>query len=137
MVGGFHLYPAPAEINQQLLKNFLLVALGGGMGSMLRYGASLLFRNHAFFFSTLVVNITGCFLIGLLLGIAERNSTFDSHWKILLTTGFCGGFTTFSAYSWEGLQLISQQRYLVFFLYIAGTVLAGLAAVLAGWWLSR
>lgn len=136
-MGGFHLYPASAEINRYVLNNFLLVALGGGMGSMLRYGASLLFRNHAFFLPTLLVNITGCFLIGLLLGIAGRNGAFDSQWKTLLATGFCGGFTTFSAYSWEGLQLISQQRYLVFFLYIAGTVVAGLAAALAGSWLTR
>lgn len=110
--------------------NLLLVGLGGAAGSMLRYLCQRSL-NMSFPYGTLLVNILGCLLIGLLWGAFNRN--IDEQKKLLLITGFCGGFTTFSALTAEGIQMLMGHRWLVFALYISISVATGLIATYAGY----
>ena len=87
-------------------------------------------------FGTFTVNIIGCFIIGLVMGLSERFNV-SSEWRLLLVTGFCGGFTTFSAFSIETLALLRDAQYLPAFLYIAGSVIIGLLAAFFGYFLHR
>lgn len=110
--------------------NFLLIAVGGAAGSLLRYGCSRLWNSSTFPYGTLAVNVIGSFLIGMLWAVFARQA--DEQKRLLLITGFCGGFTTFSAFSLEGLQLLQQAKILVFFLYTFATLGLGLAATYFG-----
>jgi CrcB protein len=110
--------------------NILLVGLGGAAGSILRY---LLQRslNATFPYGTLLVNIAGCLLIGLLWGIFTRH--IDEQKRLLLVTGFCGGFTTFSTFTYEGVQMLMENRWMIFVLYTFLSVVAGLLATYVGY----
>ena len=121
-------------------KNILLVGLGGAFGSIARYlGQKYLTQLYpqAFPIGTFVVNVLGCFLIGLFFGLASKNEYFTPTLRVLLMTGFCGGFTTFSAFTLEGMELLHQQRFLIFTLYFLLSVLFGLIATFAGFWLTQ
>lgn len=111
--------------------NVLLVALGGAAGSLLRYGCSRWLNSATFPYGTFAVNMTGSFLIGLLMAVVSKQS--DEPTRLLLITGFCGGFTTFSAFSWEGVQLLQQGRVAPFFLYTFATIMVGFAATYTGY----
>jgi fluoride exporter len=115
-----------------MLKNFLLIGLGGAAGSMIRYAFALWFKHSSFPLATFLVNIIGCFVIGCVFAVSVRNEVFASNWKLFLATGICGGFTTFSAFSSENLQLIQQGRFGVFVFYAAVSVLVGLGATWLG-----
>jgi CrcB protein len=115
-----------------MLKNFLWVGLGGAVGSVLRYAVSLLLRTGIFPASTLLVNLIGCFLLGVITGYAVKDPITMDNWKPLLATGLCGGFTTFSAFSMESLALLQQQRTGLFILYVTGSILMGMLAVWLG-----
>jgi CrcB protein len=119
-----------------MLKQILLVGLGGGTGSILRFLASLLAAKTSNSFSfpvtTFVVNILGCLLIGLLVGISLKNNWLDVNMKLLLITGFCGGFTTFSTFSLENFQLYQAGNYVSLIAYTLASVLVGFAAVWIG-----
>lgn len=115
-----------------MFKQFLLVGIGGAIGSMLRYFCSLIIKHNYFPFTTLTVNIIGSFIIGAVMAIAVKEANFNS-WRLLLATGICGGFTTFSALSWETLQLLQQKRYTNAILYIVTSVVFGLAAIFLGY----
>jgi CrcB protein len=119
-----------------LLKNILLVGLGGMIGSVLRYLSSHFIRHESFPYATFTVNIIGSFLIGAIMGIAARQEGF-ANWRLFLATGVCGGFTTFSAFAWENLQLLNQERYGTFVLYTGTTLIAGLAATALGYWITK
>ena len=124
-----------------MIKQLLFVGLGGAAGSIFRYLISLwISRFHCasqFPFATLVANITGCILIGFLAGISARYNFLDKYLKLLLITGFCGGYTTFSAFSAENLRLLENNHYLLFALYAAGSCILGIAGVGLGMFLSR
>ena len=102
------------------------------MGSMLRFGSSLLIGAKSFPFSTLLINITGSFIIGVVIAYSLKNGAFSDNWKLFLATGICGGFTTFSAFSFENLQLLENGKFGMFAVYITGSVLLGIAAVWMG-----
>lgn len=115
-----------------MLKDFLIVAAGGGIGSALRYGAALLVRVQNFPYSTLAVNILGSFIIGLVFALSLKNETLSNNWKLFLATGICGGFTTFSAFSMENLHLLQTGKFTSAFTYIAVSIVAGIAATWLG-----
>ena len=120
-----------------MLKNFLLVGLGGALGSMLRYAFAVWFKQSSFPLATFLVNIIGSFIIGLVFAYALRNESFALNWRLFLAAGICGGFTTFSAFSLESLQLLQQQRIGLFFFYAIGSLLLGLAAAWLGYSLMK
>ena len=118
-----------------MIKNFLIIGLGGAAGSMLRYAVQKIFNIQsaaAFPTGTLLVNISGCFLIGILWGIASRTLSWNEEMKLLLMTGFCGGFTTFSAFTLEGIGLLKESKTALFIIYITASVIGGLLATLIG-----
>lgn len=118
-----------------MIKSVLLVGLGGGIGSVTRYLCqkwTVYHYPHAFPWGTFVVNIAGCFLIGLFWGLTFKSFAANESWKLFLMTGLCGGFTTFSAFTLEGIGLIREQRLLLFFSYVAASVVLGLLATYAG-----
>ena len=116
-----------------MLRSFLLVGLGGALGSMLRYGTALLIGPKNFPLTTLLINIIGSFIIGVVIAYSMRNEAFTVNWKLFLATGICGGFTTFSAFSLENLQLLQSGKFGIFGLYILASVLFGLGAVWTGY----
>ena len=120
-----------------MLKNILLVGLGGAAGSMLRYAFSVWFKHANFPLATFLVNIIGSFVIGIVFAYALRSESFAINWRLFLAAGICGGFTTFSAFSLESLSLLQQQRIGMFFLYVIGSLLLGLAATWLGYSLMK
>ena len=116
--------------------SFLLVGAGGAIGSMLRYGVAQMPANRLFPYHTFIVNMVGSFIIGALLGLLLKNSITNDNWKFL-ASGLCGGFTTFSAFSLEGFELLQQQRYSVFLLYFLLSIIIGLAATWFGYTLTK
>ena len=121
------------------MKSFLLVFLGGGLGSGLRYLVTITMNQYSKVlpFGTFTVNVLGCLLIGLILGYAQKENTLTSNQTILLATGFCGGFTTFSAFANENLELIKNGEIFNLSFYIIGSVLIGILAVFIGFYLTN
>jgi fluoride exporter len=115
-----------------MLKEFLLVGAGGALGSMLRYAGNLLYSSKSFPLTTFLINIIGSFVIGLVIGYSIKNQS-SLNWKLFLTTGICGGFTTFSAFSYENLLLLQNGKVFTSLLYIAGSVVFGIAAAWLGY----
>jgi len=121
------------------MKSFLLVFLGGGLGSGLRYLVTITMNQYSKVlpFGTFIVNMLGCLLIGLILGYAQKENTLTSNQTLLLATGFCGGFTTFSAFANENLELIKNGELFNFSVYTIGSVLIGILAVFIGFYLTN
>ncbi len=115
-----------------MINNLLLVGAGGAAGSMLRYVCQRSLNAETFPYGTLFVNIAGCFLVGILAGVIAKNQLPDSL-KLLFIAGFCGGFTTFSAFAYEGLQFIEKGQWLLLAGYTALSVFLGLSASLFGY----
>jgi CrcB protein len=124
------------------LPGWVLVGLGGFLGSVLRYGVSGLVQRlgpagGAFPLGTLGVNALGSFLIGLLGGLADSRGLFGPGARLLIFLGLLGGFTTFSSFSYETLQLLKDGQWHLAGLNVAGQLLLGLGAVWLGWGLGR
>ena len=121
------------------MKSFLLVFLGGGLGSGLRYLVTITMNQYSKVLplGTFTVNMLGCLLIGLILGYAQKENTLTSNQTLLLATGFCGGFTTFSAFANENLELIKNGELFNFSFYTVGSVLIGILAVFIGFYLTN
>jgi fluoride exporter len=109
-----------------------LVGFGGMIGSILRFLVALWIKDNPFPYATFIVNIIGAFIIGALMAWFNKH-TDEQGLKLLLVTGICGGFTTFSAFAWENWQLLQDQRYLLFCIYSFGTLILGLLAVAIGY----
>src|SRR5690606_8218641 len=118
------------------MKQFLLVFLGGGIGSALRYLIGK-YLNHNLPYGTFIVNILGCLLIGFLLSIASKNNNFSENQILLFATGFCGGFTTFSTFALENSLFLKQGDTLNLVLYTTLSFAMGISAVFAGIWLGK
>jgi CrcB protein len=122
------------------MKPLLLIGVGGGIGSIGRYLIQVLITRHfasTFPAGTLVVNITGCFIIGLLFGLVNRHAWLTMEWRLFLITGICGGYTTFSSFSYESISLIREGNYLYFISYVLLSVALGLLATFGGAALAR
>jgi CrcB protein len=123
-----------------MLKELIIVGLGGGIGSILRYLSSLLVNRHYsadYPWATFIVNIVGCLLIGLFIGLSARHGFFNKELKLLLITGFCGGYTTFSTFSSENWHLLESGSYFTLASYILLSVIIGVVAVWAGMLLTK
>lgn len=119
-----------------MLKNFLLVGLGGGLGSALRYGSSLLMSSKLFPWATLAINILGSLVIGIVFALSIRQEPLANNWKLFLATGICGGFTTFSAFSLENMGLLQSGKYGIAIAYISASIVLGIAATFIGYQLA-
>ena len=118
-----------------MIKELFYVGLGGGLGSMLRYVTTFYTNKYvqsSFPLATFLVNIGGCFLVGILLGLSEKYVFLNNELKLLLIIGFCGGYTTFSAFSAESLRLFEAGNYFILCVYIVVTVLLSLFFVWLG-----
>ena len=122
-----------------MLKQILLVGFGGGIGSIFRFLAShfTVKSGMANYYSTFTVNMIGCLLIGVLAGLAMKLNWMDTNMRMLLMTGFCGGFTTFSAFSLENVQMWQNGNYITLSLYILSSIILGFAAVGFGLYLTK
>ena len=121
------------------MKNVLLVFLGGGLGSSLRYLISKYLNQleNSIALGTFTVNILGSLLIGIIMGFALKNDTPSSTLTLLVATGICGGFTTFSAFALENYQLLKTGDITNFIVYTLGSVALGIVAVFIGIWLVK
>ena len=123
-----------------MIKNVILIGLGGFIGSIARYFVSMLNLSVSFFsipVGTLIVNITGSFLIGFLTGIAEKGTVLTDGWRMFLMVGLCGGFTTFSTFTNENLMLIHNGQVFSLILYTALSIFLGFLAVFFGYALTN
>ena len=119
-----------------MIRTTLIVALGGGVGSALRFLVSKFVQDNmsgTFPYHTFAVNIVGCLLIGFFYGLAVRGHLGNSTTTLLLTTGLCGGFTTFSTFCNENLSLLRGDNALVALLYVVSSLVCGLLAVFLGY----
>lgn len=118
-----------------MIKPILLVGLGGAAGSIMRYLVSVFVAKYALFafpLGTFLINLIGCFCIGLFTNIIPSTNL-----RILLIIGFCGGFTTFSTFANETLALINNNQYLLAFVYALSSCILGVSAVWLGMWIAK
>jgi len=124
----------------QTLMPFILVGAGSLLGGISRFGMTLATRDLAVFslpWGTLVSNVLGCLLIGLLAGFGARSEVFSPELRLLLATGFCGGFTTMSSFVYELAQFVQDQEYFFASGYFVATLAGAGLAFLLGLWLSE
>ena len=116
------------------MKQFLLVFIGGGIGSVLRYiiGKALNSSQSGIPYGTFTANILGSLLIGIILGFAAKNQTLTQNHTLLLATGFCGGFTTFSTFAYENHVFLKSGDFTSFAIYTIASFILGFLAVFAG-----
>ncbi|MBC8756628.1 fluoride efflux transporter CrcB [Kordia sp. YSTF-M3] len=116
------------------MKHFLLVFLGGGFGSSLRFllGKYLNSETTGIPYGTFAANILGSLLIGIILGLAAKNEAISQQHTLLLATGFCGGFTTFSTFAYENHVFLKSGDFMTFALYTIASFVIGFAAVFLG-----
>jgi CrcB protein len=118
-----------------MIKAMIIAGIGGFLGTCGRFLtgklAQMLFAT-SFPLGTMAVNLAGCLLIGVLYGLAERHQLINAQMSLLLITGFCGGFTTFSTFANDGLLLLQNRHWLHVLLYVAGSVMLGILCVWGG-----
>lgn len=121
------------------MKQVLLVFVGGGIGSVLRYVIGKAFSplSVGFPWGTFSVNIIGSLSIGIFMGIALKNNYFSENQILLLVTGLCGGFTTFSAFAYENQQFLKEGDLTSFVTYSLGSLTLGILAVFLGFFVSK
>lgn len=125
--------------NVAFMKSLLYIFIGGGTGSVLRYLLTIGIQRSLgciFPWGTFAVNILGCVLIGVFYTLTSRIH-ISNEFRLLLTIGLCGGFTTFSTFSNESLQLLKSGIYTTFFAYVIGSVVLGILGVMLGVWMSE
>ncbi len=118
-----------------MLRLILLVGTGGFLGTVSRFLTSRYFAAYfpsSFPYGTFTVNVLGSLLIGILYGIAEKGDFISTEWRLFLTVGFCGGFTTFSAFAAENMAMLRDNELFNFFLYTGSSIFIGLLATFAG-----
>ena len=123
-----------------MIKSLCLVGLGSFVGGSLRYLISTWMKNacsQSFPWGTLMVNLVGCFLIGVIFALFSRFCSTSHPWCLLLTTGLCGGFTTFSTFANESLQMLQNGQWGGFITYVSISVIAGICLTALGYWVVK
>ena len=118
-----------------MVKSLLFAGFGGFIGTVLRFLVSKFFQvnfDTVFPWGTLVINILGCFLIGVLSGIFEKGAVMSLEWRLFFTVGICGGFTTFSSFSNDAVMLLQNKELLRFSFYTGMSFLGGILSVILG-----
>ncbi|MBK5278343.1 MAG: fluoride efflux transporter CrcB [Bacteroidia bacterium] len=118
-----------------MIKSFFFIFIGGGLGSVLRFSLGKWISSlHTYYFpfGTLIVNILACFILGLVIGLADHKQLFSPDTRLFWTVGFCGGFSTFSTFSNETLDLLQGGFTLNTFFYVTLSLLLCLAATFGG-----
>ena len=121
-----------------MFRNFLLVGAGGAAGSMARYGIGHIVTKYLIaptYYGTFGINVLGSFLIGVLFGLAGRNQSMQDWGLLLLASGFCGGFTTFSTFALENVNLMQKGQPVVAIAYTGLSLVVGLLLCRLGLWL--
>jgi CrcB protein len=117
-----------------------MVGIGGFIGSICRYAVSVLagrYLSSVYPIGTFIINLLGCFIIGLLFGMVERQQWLQGNGWLILATGFCGGFTTFSAFALENVGLLQKGQGLAAMGYTCLSVVLGILLCRAGLWLAN
>ena len=120
-----------------MIKSLLIVGIGSFTGGALRYLISTLFKQfctQGFPWGTLLVNLMGCFIFGAIFALFSKYSSTSHPWCLLLTTGLCGGFTTFSTLAYESVQMLQQGNLSGFIGYVATSLIAGISLFALGYW---
>ena len=118
----------------------IIIGIGGFIGSIARYLSQQFFQKYfpsSFPFGTLWVNIAGCFLIGVIYAFSEKGNMLTPEWRLFLATGFCGGFTTFSAFAFENINLVRDGQFFYAAIYTGISVVAGILFAYLGVWLIK
>ncbi|MBO7279423.1 MAG: fluoride efflux transporter CrcB [Bacteroidales bacterium] len=123
----------------ELLKNTMWIGAGSFIGGAARYLVSMAMKTvgKGSPWGTVLVNLTGCLVIGLLWGFFSKSGNEDGSWALFLTVGICGGFTTFSTFSKEALVMLQAGNITSLLAYVAISVVIGIALVAAGYYLVR
>lgn len=123
-----------------MIKSLLIVGTGSFIGGAMRYLLSTLMKSvcgQGFPWGTLMVNLLGCFLFGMLFAVFGKSNATDNTLYLLLTTGICGGFTTFSTFANESVQMLQQGNTWGFVGYVATSIVAGLALIALGYGVAK
>jgi CrcB protein len=113
----------------------LVIGIGGFLGSIARYLSQQYFQKYfpsSLPLGTLWVNLSGCFLIGVIYALAEKGNLLSPEWRLFLATGFCGGFTTFSAFAFENTSFLKEGDFFYAALYMGLSVIGGIVAAYLG-----
>ncbi len=122
------------------MKQLLIIGFGGFIGSIIRFLVARLNLSLQLFsvpVGTLLINISGSLIIGFLAGVASKSELMSVNLRLFLMVGICGGFTTFSSFTLENMTLLQNGQYISAIIYILSSLILGLAAVFAGYFLSN
>jgi fluoride exporter len=118
-----------------MIRTIILVGSGGFIGSVMRYLVQFYMEKSlmsTFPWGTLIANVAGSFIMGIVFAIADRGNLLNAEWRIFLTVGICGGFTTFSAFSYNNFTMLKEQIYGSLFLNVGANLLLGILAIYLG-----
>lgn len=123
-----------------MLKSMIIVGIGSFLGGSLRYVTSTMMKNvcgQDFPWGTLTVNLLGCLVFGLIFALFSKYATTSSPWYLLFTTGICGGFTTFSTFANESMQMLQSGNIGGFIGYVSTSVIGGIVLIGLGYWIIK
>lgn len=118
-----------------MIRNLILIGVGGCIGSICRYLSQQFVQNHypsSIPLGTMLVNISGCFIIGIIYALSDRGNLLSPELRIFLATGFCGGFTTFSSFAYENVTMVLDGEFFYTAVYLLISIIIGFGAAHAG-----
>lgn len=134
------MYLCKRKTEHIMLKSMIIVGIGSFLGGSLRYVTSTMMKNvcgQDFPWGTLTVNLLGCLVFGLIFALFSKYATTSSPWYLLFTTGICGGFTTFSTFANESMQMLQSGNIGGFIGYVSTSVIGGIVLIGLGYWIIK